>query len=63
MMAFCRRARCYEWQEIRHHIYMLRKLRRGLYQLIDQGRRIIEEGSLSDCRRAMAALERGESHV
>lgn len=49
-------SRVYEWHEIRHRIYTLRKLRWGLWQLVDQNRRIVEEGSQKDCRLAMSRL-------
>lgn len=51
-------ARAYEWYEIKHRIYTLRKLRWGLWQLVDNEHRIIAEGRRRDCLDAMHALRR-----
>lgn len=51
-----RRDKGIEWHEIRHRIYTLRRMNWRLWQLIDQERRIIAEGSRQECRQAMDRL-------
>lgn len=50
------------WHEIRHNIYTLRRMRWRFWQLTDSNKRIIKEGTRSECLDAMEAI-RGGRHV
>lgn len=54
------RNKTFEWMEINSCIYNLRRLNWGFWQLTDQDRRIIAEGSRKECMDAIKALRGGE---